>query len=133
MSDLSSVTAEEELAASNAISFTQLFYQMRRVAVGTGKSAEYLAEQLGVTPDYVEAVLLGEKDLTLRDLKYLLEALNARILFYVVPQNTPAQDAASTDPDVVKAYCNRVLQESIAAVRASERTSKHRETPADTL
>ena len=109
MSDLSPVAAEAELAASNAISITQLFYQMRRVAAGTGKSAEYLAEQLGVTPDYVEAVLLGEMDLTLRDLEALLAALNARILFYVIPQNTPAQDAASTDPDVVKAYCN-ILQ-----------------------
>ena len=133
MPDLSPVTAEEELVASNAISFTQLFYQMRRVAVGTGKSAEYLAEQLGVTPDYVEAVLLGEKELTLMDLEAILAALNARILFYVVPQNPPTQDAASTDPEVVKAYCNRVLQDSIAAVRAPERTSKHRETPADTL
>ena len=133
MPDLSPVTAEEELVASNAISFTQLFYQMRRVAVGTGKSAEYLAEQLGVTPDYVEAVLLGEKELTLMDLEAILAALNARILFYVVPQNPPTQDAASTDPEVVKAYCNRVLQDSIAAVRAPERTSKYRETPADTL
>ena len=125
MPELSPVTAEEELVASNAISFTQLFYQMRRVAVGTGKSAEYLAEQLGVTPDYVEAVLLGEKELTLMDLEAILAALNARILFYVVPQNPPTQDAASTDPEVVKAYCNRVLQDSIAAVRASERTRKH--------
>ena len=133
MPDLSHVAAEADLAASNAISFTQLFYQMRRVAAGTGKSAEYIAEQTGTTPEYVEAVLLGEMDLTLRDLKDLLEALNARILFYVVPQNTPAQDAASTDPDVVKAYCNKVLQDSIVAVRASDRTGKHRETPADTL
>ena len=125
MPDLSPVTAEEELVASNAISFTQLFYQMRRVAVGTGKSAEYLAEQLGVTPDYVEAVLLGEKELTLMDLEAILAALNARILFYVVPQNPPTQDAASTDPEVVKAYCNRVLQDSMAAVRASDRTGKH--------
>ena len=133
MSDLSPVAAEAELAASNAISITQLFYQMRRVAAGTGKSAEYIAEQIGATPEYVEAVLLGEMDLTLRDLEALLAALNARILFYVVPQNTPAQDAASTDPDVVKAYCNKVLQDSIAAVRASDRTGRHRETPADTL
>ena len=125
MPDLSPVAAEEELAASNAISFTQLFYQMRRVAAGTGKSAEYIAEQTGTTPEYVEAVLLGEKELTLMDLEALLAALNARILFYVIPQNTPAQDAASTDPDVVKAYCNRVMQDSIAAVRASDRTSKH--------
>ena len=125
MSDLSPVAAEAELAESNAISITQLFYQMRRVAAGTGKSAEYIAEQIGATPEYVEAVLLGEMDLTLRDLKDLLEALNARILFYVIPQNTPAQDAASTDPEVVKAYCDRVLQESMAAVRASDRTGKH--------
>ena len=124
MSDLSSVTAEEELAASNAISITQLFYQMRRVAVSTGKSAEYIAEQTGTTPEYVEAVLLGEKELTLMDLESLLAAMNARILFYVVPQNPPTQDAASTDPEVVKAYCNRVLQESIAAVRASDRTGE---------
>ena len=116
MSDLSSVADEAELAASNAISITQLFYQMRKVAAGTGRSAEYIAGQIGATPEYVQAILLGEMDLTLRDLKALLAALNARILFYVVPQNTPAQDAASTDPDVVKAYCNRVLQESIAAV-----------------
>ena len=125
MSDLSPIIAEEELSASNTISFTQLFYQMRRVAAGTGKSAEYLAEQIGATPEYVQAVLLGEMDLTLRDLEALLAALNARILFYVVPQNPPTQDAASTDPEVVKAYCNRVLQESIAAVRASERTRKY--------
>ena len=125
MSDLSHIAAEAELAESNAISITQLFYQMRRVAAGTGKSAEYIAEHIGATPEYVEAVLLGEMDLTLRDLKDLLEALNARILFYVVPQNTPAQDAASTDPEVVKAYCGRVLQDSIAAVRASDRTGKH--------
>ena len=69
--------------------------------------------------------MLGEKELTLMDLEAILAALNARILFYVIPQNTPAQDAASTDPEVVKAYCDRVLQESIAAVRASDRTSKH--------
>ena len=125
MSDLSPVAAEAELAASNAISITQLFYQMRRVAASTGKSAEYIAEQTGTTPEYVEAVLLGEKELTLMDLEALLVALNARILFYVIPQNAPAQDAASTDPEVVKAYCNRVLQDSIAAVRASDRTSKH--------
>ena len=125
MSDLSSVTAEAELAASNAISITQLFYQMRRVAAGMWKSTEYIAEQIGATPEYVEAVLLGEKELTLMDLEALLAALNARILFYVIPQNTPAQDAASTDPEVVKAYCNRLLQESMAAVRASDRTSKH--------
>ena len=125
MSDLSHIAPVEELAASNAISFTQLFYQMRGVAAGTGKSAEYIAEQIGVTPEYVQAVLLGEKELTLMDLEALLAALNARILFYVVPQNPPTQDAASTDPDVVKAYCNRVLQDSIAAVRASDRTSKH--------
>ena len=125
MSDLSPIAAEAELAASNAISITQLFYQMRRVAASTGKSAEYIAEQTGTTPEYVEAVLLGEKELTLMDLEALLAALNARVLFYVIPQNTPAQDAASTDPDVVKAYCNRVLQDSIAAVRASDRTSKH--------
>ena len=124
MSDLSPVAAEAELAASNAISITQLFYQMRRVAVSTGKSAEYIAEQTGTTPEYVEAVLLGEKELTLMDLESLLAALNARILFYVVPQNPPTQDAASTDPEVVKAYCNRVLQESIAAVRASDRTGE---------
>ena len=133
MSDLSHIAPVEELAASNAISITQLFYQMRRVAASTGKSAEYIAEQTGTTPEYVEAVLLGEMDLTLRDLEALLAALNARILFYVIPQNTPAQDAASTDPDVVKAYCNKVLQDSIAAVRASDRTGRHRETPADTL
>ena len=133
MSDLSPVAAEAELAVANAPSITQLFYQMRRVAASTGKSAEYIAEQTGTTPEYVEAVLLGEKELTLMDLEALLAALNARILFYVVPQNPPTLDAASTDPEVVKAYCNRVLQESIAAVRASERTSKHRETPADTL
>ena len=125
MSDLSHIVPVEELAASNAISITQLFYQMRRVAAGTGKSAEYIAEQIGATPEYVQAVLLGEMDLTLRDLEALLAALNARILFYVIPQNTPAQDAASTDPAVVKAYCNRVLQDSIVAVRASDRTSKH--------
>ena len=125
MSDLSPVSAEAELAASNAISITQLFYQMRRVAADTGKSAEYIAEQTGTTPEYVEAVLLGETELTLMDLEALLAALNARILFYVVPQNPPTQDAASTDPDVVKAYCNRVLQDSIAADRASDRTSKH--------
>ena len=133
MSDLSHIAPVEELAGSNAISITQLFYQMRRVAAGTGKSAEYIAEQIGATPESVQAALLGEMDLTLRDLEALLAALNARILFYVVPQNTPAQDAASTDPDVVKAYCNKVLQDSIAAVRASDRTGRHRETPADTL
>ena len=49
MSDLSPIAAEEELAASNTISITQLFYQMRRVAADTGKSAEYLAEQIGAT------------------------------------------------------------------------------------
>ena len=124
MSDLSPVSAEAELAASNAISITQLFYQMRRVAADTGKSAEYIAEQTGTTPEYVEAVLLGETELTLMDLEALLAALNARILFYVVPQNPPTQDAASTDPDVVKAYCNRVLQDSMAAVRASDRSGE---------
>ena len=121
---MSHVSAEAELAASNAISITQLFYQMRRVAASTGKSAEYIAEQTGTTPEYVEAVLLGEMDLTLRDLKALLAALNARILFYVIPQNTPAQDAASTDPEVVKAHYNKVLQDSMAAVRASDRTGE---------
>ena len=124
MSDLSHVSAEAELAASNAISITQLFYQMRRVAASAGKSAEYIAEQIGTTPEYVEAVLLGEKELTLMDLESILAALNARILFYVIPQNTPAQDAASTDPDVVKAYYNKVLQDSFAAVRASDRTGE---------
>lgn len=92
-------SAEISLSASNYTAQTQLVTDLRAAFAMRDMSVEALATELDLTAEDAQAWLDGEVDLSLTELRYLANAIDARVSYHVVPMTTRHLDRiARLDP-----------------------------------